>query len=113
MKPSVLSCTTDYFSVPNPCQLIEYDSIMTHSGTREMFTTVTLSHQPLAHVEHKEDFMFSFNAFLSAVGGNLGLFLGFSLLSTMFDLLDLTGRITKMIKIRKHKQFNHKYPIDI
>ena len=39
------------------------------------------------HVTHKDQaLLFNLNAFISAVGGNSGLFLGFSLLNTLLSL---------------------------
>lgn len=57
-----------------------------------------MSYQVLSMVKDSEDYMFSFNAFVSAVGGNLGLFLGFSLLSAVFDLVDLIDGMMKKLK---------------
>lgn len=80
-------------SVNDPCQLVEIEVLEQEQMTMEDFKRLTVSYQPMSLMEEREDYMFSTNAFLSAVGGNLGLFLGFSILSCMFDLLGFVEKI--------------------
>ena len=40
-----------------------------------------------------ENFDYDFASFLAAVGGNLGLFLGFSCLSVLFEIVDYISKV--------------------
>lgn len=89
-----------FVSVSDPCQLVDIDISLESTGAYWYFTRIILSYQVLETIEDREDYMFSFNAFISAVGGNLGLFLGFSLLTAVFDLLDLMEKMIQKFQRR-------------
>lgn len=96
----ILDSRTVSFAVSDPCQLVDIETAMEDTGVMWHYTTIKLSYQSLGMIEDKEGYLFSFNAFVSAVGGNLGLFLGFSILTAILDLLDLIEKMIEMIKRR-------------
>lgn len=44
-------------------------------------------------LNQEEVLLFNFNSFISAVGGSLGLFLGFSILNTLLELFDYVSKL--------------------
>lgn len=63
-----------------------------------------MSWQPLVLIEEQEDYMYTFNGFLNGVGGNLGLFLGFSILSTVTQVLFLSTKISLWVNNKRMKK---------
>lgn len=82
-------------SVNDPCQFIEIETSIRKAKSDGDVTSIDLEYQPLSLIEIREDHLFEFSAFLSAVGGNLGLFLGFSLFSFALDFLSLAKAVNK------------------
>lgn len=89
--------------VRDPCQFVEIHSKLLFYGTPSAHndTMFKIKFDHLALIEEKEDFLFTFNAFLSAVGGNLGLFVGFSLLSTILTCWKFSGKFFNRVRPRK------------
>ena len=102
-------CKTSSYSLKS----IEFDpkSKMAHYLIDDYFATMnvnktadtTTSHFILrffsTEVEVSEKIeMMNVNSFISSVGGNLGLFIGFSFLSTLFIIHDVIGKTIYKIK---------------
>lgn len=56
----------------------------------EKYSTLFLTYGTMDVEKHDETLIYDTGNFFAAVGGNLGLFLGFSCLSIIYTLVDLT-----------------------
>lgn len=82
--------------------MMEVEWVIEDTGAKWYQTRINFAYQALILTEDREDYLFSFNAFISAVGGSLGLFLGFSILSTTFDFIDFMNRVSlRMNRVKK------------
>ena len=56
------------------------------------YVGIQLSYETLIVEEHVQSYVYDFTNFVSSAGGNLGLFLGFSCLSTIFGLISFAKK---------------------
>jgi len=62
---------------------------------------VVLSYETVVTEEHVQSYVYDFNSFISSAGGNLGLFVGFSCLSTMLGIISFVMDFQRKRAIRK------------
>ena len=83
-----------------------------HKDSKKNYTSftryITMYYTTSDVATFTEDRLIDFSGFVSAVGGNLGLFLGFSFLGMLFSLYEyienvLLTKLTKQDKLKKVK----------
>ena len=96
----------DCSSILRPCRKIDYlfgvdESDIEHEEDEEdsnetsQLTKVDISFQNELVTYVEEYFTYDWQSFIGEVGGTFGLFLGVSMLTTIFDLIELMHRIFK------------------
>ena len=92
---------------PVPCQQIKFAAQPTYFHRTSILNMreddfrslviLTVSYETLGIEEHVESLVYDIGNFLAAVGGNLGLFVGFSCLSMFLSLFEFLHPLTKML----------------
>ena len=87
---NILQNNGSYSSCIKPCKKIHYDALfkMNQNGMfkSKEWISILLKYDDFVVETQKEYFIMSFGSLVSAIGGYLGLFLGFSCLSIIFWL---------------------------
>ena len=92
----IVNCST----ILRPCKKIDYsihaslDSVDDDENWPMTIVDASMNNELVTYIE--EYFTYDWQSFIGEVGGTFGLFMGVSLLTTLFDLIDFVCRSLNM-----------------